>query len=188
MNDLTLTILILSAVAIGIGVALWMRSRSRKEQVLTGLPVTLPDRFPYVIARFGAPLIESVAPVPETAVAAITAGILQQIATTPIYWTRQRRIEEYNVALIEPTATNMDGSPALMVRGIQSAGTVIGVGDDGHVPSVIILPHQGATSWAHLDYLKASARHESEHSAEWANDQAVFWQFIGSGDIHPHFP
>ncbi|MBK8810737.1 MAG: hypothetical protein IPN69_08410 [Acidobacteria bacterium] len=121
-------------------------------------------------------------------VATITAGILQQIATTPIYWTRQRQIEEYNVALIEPTATNMDGSPALMVRGIQSAGTVIGVGDDGHVPSVIILPHQGATDWAHLDYLKAPARHESEHSALWSNDQNLFYYYTGERDIHPIFP
>jgi hypothetical protein len=191
MSDLTLTILILGAVAAGIGIALWWRARSRKQNVLQGLPVALPDRFPYIIERFGVPLIESVVPVPEEAVQAITEGIRTQIekidAARP-WWENKKSPEDYNVALIEPTATNRDGSPALMIRGIQSAGTCIGVANDGHVPTVIILPHQAATDWGHLEYLKASARHESEHDREFSNDPAEFWAFLGANDVHPHFP
>ena len=192
MNDTILTLVIIGIAAAVAAIVIFQRAQRKKavaNTVRLNLPITLPPSLPYSTgARFGVPYIQSVVPIPESAAEAIGRGIVRQIATTPAHWTNKREVENYDVVLINPDRINLDGSPALSVRGIQSAGTVIGVANDGHVPSVIVLPHQANQNWQFLDYLEQSARHESEHDAEWANDQSVFWQFIGAGDIHPHFP
>lgn len=107
-------------------------------------------------------------------------------------WRRYHLLTDYDVIFIDPMATNVEtepGSPALLVKGYQAAGTCIGL--DG-LPAVdrphIVLPHQENQEWRFRDYLMRSAWHESEHVREWENDIEVYARFIGAGDVHPHIP
>jgi hypothetical protein len=159
--------------------------------VLGNLPVKLPTHWQYVIDLPDTPYIQSNVPISDEIIATIRNGLRLQISAVTALkptWVFKKRIEDYNVAFIDPQATNMDGSPALLIRGIQSAGTCIGVGDDGLSESAIILPHQSATNWRYVDYLRDSVRHESEHIVLWANDRALFYYYVGANDIHPIFP
>lgn len=159
---------------------------------------TVPDNLPISVTTPHGVKIRSVVPVPMQAQTAIETGILTQIQKTSAFydggsnggpWTQKRSLADYRVIFIDPQATNMDGTPAVMVRGIRSAGTVRGVGDDGWSEDSLILPHQADTNWRYLDYLRDAARFESEHDAEWANDKRVFYYFSQPGkDVHPHFP
>jgi hypothetical protein len=161
----------------------------------------------------GGVFVNACVDVPPDALAAIERGIAHQIRNSSHYnpaWPAFRKLNEYQVFLVPPTAHNVEtapGSPALLVKyqdesgnvlSIQSAGTCIGVDGaifgrniglqhDGRYPS-IVLPEQSAEQWKYLNYLEESARNESEHIAEWNNDKAMFYSFAITGDVHPHFP
>lgn len=101
-------------------------------------------------------------------------------------WTLGKTTGEYKVFFIPPMATNMDGSPALLVAGVQTAGTVINT-DPNVRPTEpqIVLPEQA--NWNFLEYLKNSVHNEGEHAREWLNDLNIFLSFTGANDIHPHW-
>lgn len=184
---------IIAAAAI-IAAAVWWRM-THKTRLTRGTAAPIPARLPYSFRTPGGVFVASVTNyVPDAALAAIDEGITNQLTRTEAAhpeWAAKRLLPDYRVIFIDPMATNAEtepGSPALLVWGIQSAGTCIGVGGDGVYPEYIVLPHQADSGWNYIDYLMHSAWHESEHIREWFNDQAVFNSFIGSGDIHPHFP
>ncbi len=149
-------------------------------------------KFDYVTPR--GIKVKSTATVPEKALTLIDSGIENQIvrhsARYPS-WALGKEHVEYSVLFIEPMATNVEtepGSPALLVKGIQTAGTCIGE-RPASMPLVhIVLPNQGDTDWRYEDYLMFSAWYESEHIRESMNDWDVFYEFVGAGDVHPHVP
>lgn len=102
-------------------------------------------------------------------------------------WTNKMTTKDYKVFFIAPMATNQDGSPALLVGGVQSAGTTINTNPQfpGTDPE-IVLPEQA--QWNYLEYLKESVHNEGEHACEFNNDINVFLSFTGPNDVHPHFP
>lgn len=115
----------------------------------------------------------------------IDMGIRNLMRGYPSSWTRCRSHGDFRIGFIKPTATNMDGSPALIVSGVQTAGTVLGV-TASFSPITICLPQQA--NWDYLNYLMHSVWFEGEHVAEFQNDLGLFWQYVGAGDSHPHRP
>ncbi len=113
-------------------------------------------------------------------------NLLRATKATRPTWTQSLRHDEYVILFKKPDATNQDGSPAILVHGIQSAGTVVGVANDGFSPPMIVLPFQD--EWNHMSYLMYSVWNEGEHYIEWTNDHTEFMQFAVAADIHPHRP
>lgn len=158
------------------------------------LPVKVPTSFAYFYTTPKGVSISSVVELPvdkkELILNTIDKGILTQITTCGDKypsWTSVRNNSDYNLMFIEPDRINQDGSPALMYKGIyQTAGTVIGLNNDGYSPTTIVLPHQGGQNWAYLYYLEQSSRNESEHFAEWYNDKNIFQYYANANDVHPH--
>ena len=186
-------VVIILSVAVMAFVVYWIRFRKKKAPARNPLSVTLPPSFPYFWGEHGQPGIQSVVEVPIAARQAVAEGILNQIvrisAAKPS-WDAYKNLTDYVVYFIDPQATNTvndPGSPALIIRGVQAAGTCIGVGNDGVSLPIIVLPHQAASDWIYLDYLMHSAWHESEHIREWTNDPAEFFARAIVDDIHPHF-
>lgn len=102
-------------------------------------------------------------------------------------WTKARELSDYRVLFVDPQATNRDGSPAVRVKGIQSAGTTIGLGEAPITERpYLVLPHQADSGWRYTDYLRDSAANEAEHFIAGSNNLIVFWWFLGRRDIHPH--
>ena len=139
--------------------------------------------------------ITSTVEVPTDAMDLVENGIVEQIrrhsAAHPT-WDRFKTLAEYAVVFIDPMGVSVEtlpGAPTLEVMGIQTAGTVIGTAPRARADQpTVVLPHQDADAWRFEDYLMRSAWHESEHVREFVNDHAVFLQYIGAGDVHPHIP
>ncbi len=154
----------------------------------------IPKQFPFQYKTPDGVNILSVAAITEEqkpdVFLAVEYGITNQLnATTHKFpeWTKKRGLSDYTVAFIEPHAANGDGSPALMVRGkYQTAGTVIGIAGDRYPLQMIVLPHQAASDWKHLEYLMYSSWFESEHDAEFSNDLTLAMSYAHSGDVHQH--
>lgn len=153
------------------------------------LPITFPSKFAeyhhttgLANCNFEDPLKpgdwEKIEPIIEMGIRNCIKGYLPQ-------WNNARGINDFLICFIKPTATNMDGSPALLVNGIQSAGTMLGYSASFSTP-LIVLPQQA--NWDHLVYLMYSVWHEGEHFGEWLNDKGWFWNYVGAGDVHPHRP
>lgn len=145
-----------------------------------------------VISPSGVWVIADV-PVPQEALDDIDTGITNQLIRTRLAepsWTEKNNFSDYHLMFVEPMATNQEtepGSPALIVKGYQTAGTVVGVGNDGCNMDFIVLPHQRDSNWKYRDYLMHSAWHESEHDREWPNNKNIFFSFANAGDVHPHY-
>lgn len=183
-----IAVLILSATAFKCG------SKPTDPPANAPCGVPMPNAFPVNVTSPGGVWVIADVPVPSEALTAIDEGIALQIERSSFYnptWVNKRHLSDYKVMFVDPMATNVEtdpGSPALIVHGIQTAGTVVGVGGDGCNVNFILIPHQAASNWTHIDYLKQTARNESEHDAEWANDPVIFRSFAISGDVHPHWP
>ncbi len=183
-------------IIVGVIVAVVVFLAARKRSVTVVLPpVEIPPTFAFDYARDGEPWLRSNVLVPDEALAAIRDGVALQIERSSAAhpdWVQGNNIEDYTILFINPMAVNVEtdpGSPALIVGGIQCAGTCLGVGNDHSANRpVIVLPHQVATNWTHLEYLKQSARNESEHiRLNWC-DAAMFAHYQGVNDQHPIFP
>lgn len=166
--------------------------------------------FKIVTRTPGGSCVRSVVAVPPEALAAIDTGIRTQIERAGSYnptWTRKTNLNQYRVLFVEPstfhaphprdgekctTLVNTPGSPCLLVKGVQSAGTVIGAGTMSPLGQIyIVLPHQQGQQWRFLDYLAASARNESEHDRECSEEGLQgenCIKFQTQSDVHPHWP
>lgn len=108
-------------------------------------------------------------------------------------WTKGLRTSDYNkILMIRPTATNMDGTPALLIgkEKYQSAGTVINIYADlnerGEI--MIVLPQPNNWDEKYWSYFENSVYNEAEHCIEFWNDKNIFRQKAVAGDVHPHWP
>jgi hypothetical protein len=203
MSEIWIIILILAGVGAIVFFGFWRRKKTiEKAQVntLSRLPIDWPPSFAYKVDEPNTPFIQSNVPIPDNVIEVCTRALGYMIRATNerFGWSGKATVFEYNIAFLEPTATNQDGSPALMVhiknaegkilQSIQSAGTCIGVGSDGIIPTNICLPHQAATNWRYLNYLLHSVYNEGEHDRENHCDKSVFNSYLGANDIHPHTP
>lgn len=195
MNTIAIVIMI-AAIAGAVVFVLWGRRKKTAPQDGITFPngIHLPGTPGYAYATPGGAQVVSVVPVPADVLPLIDEGITNQLtrinAAKPD-WANKRNISDYHIFFIDPMATNQvndPGSPALIVSGYQTAGTCVGVAGDGFGGDFIVLPHQQATQWRYRSYLVNSAWSESEHIREWFNDTGVFYGFLGTGDVHPHFP
>lgn len=127
---------------------------------------------------------------------AVEAGLKQTIRAAQHHnptWQVYANPANYGVVMIKKMATNQDGTPALLVSNIQTAGTVINAYGDGNhrgAEPVITLPMPEpwpAAGDAYWSYLQASARHEGEHVIEYMNDHNEFLKRAVREDIHPHW-
>lgn len=167
---------------------------ARAHRARNNLGIKVPAALPHIYDEPDQPFFSSVVSIPDVARRMVAEGIKIVIEATRIkfpHWQQFRSLADFNVMFVEPDAisrVDVPGAPALMVWGIQSAGTVIGIPGDSVNKTTIVLPHQAATDWRFLNYLKNSARHEAEHVAE-LNDMSVFNSYIGEErDVHPrHF-
>lgn len=198
MNTTTFILIIIAIVATIAAVVYFARKKRAKKrvaEVLAKLPIDLPETFPFAYTTPRGVGISSVAAIPEHLRAVVFNAIDEGIqylltATRARYpnWQNANSHGDYGIYFLEPTATNLDGSPALMINGIQSVGTVIGIANDGFPFPSLVLPHQAATDWRYLDYLMRSVWFEGEHLREHSNDLAVFYSYLGANDIHEHTP
>lgn len=189
-------------IAAGVGVAAWFFLIRKKKPKNLHHPVPWPERFNHQYERPDGGHVVSIYPIPESvraeALARIVRGLQRTIdasqARNPS-WRNYLNTRDFDIVhLVEPMKRNMDGSPALMVYGqYQSAGTVWNVwSPNGEYigPPYLVLPDQGHPDygWRFLPYFEESVRNESEHAREWVNSYAVFLQFTGPNDVHPHWP
>lgn len=137
--------------------------------------------------------VRSTVPVPDVALNAVDNGIRNQIVRHNRkfpHWNNYRSISDYDVLFVEPTAHNVEtepGSPAILVRGTQSAGSAIGLEPRSAADRpYMVIPHQEAEGWRFINYLMRTAWNESEHVREAVNDYGVFLHYAHTGDIHPH--
>lgn len=154
-------------------------------------PTPLPDAYPFKYTTQGGVRVFSVTEVPSDSLNAVDEGIRIQIDSYRRFypnWTKFQSLDNYTVRFLAPQAINQDGSPALLVSGIQTAGTTYGTGRDGNSPPTILLPHQANQNWQFRDYLVDSVWFESEHITESENDLDLFYRRAGAGDCHPHAP
>lgn len=165
-----------------------------KTGTITNLPTAIPTQFAQqTFSQNGVGIISVVnyqnRDVDQAIEEGISGAIRSYRAVHP-EWTQKQNVSEYLVMFIEPQALNQNGTPAILVSGIQSAGTVIGVGLSANLysPPVIVLPHQSGQNWQYLKYLKFSAWNEAEHYLEYHNDLPLFYTFAVSNDVHPHIP
>ena len=157
---------------------------------ITNLPTTIPTVF---TAQEFTPLgvrITTVTPINDQRVyRAIDEGVSGAIRSyQAVQPTWQISPAEFDVMFINPQVLNEDGSPAILVHSVQSAGTVIGVARQPFSPVMIVLPHQKDMDWRYLKYLKFSAWNEAEHFLEWRFSQPLFYTFAVANDVHPHTP
>jgi hypothetical protein len=199
-----LVILAIAAAAAGI----WYFSRKQKAwdvdaaiwRALSGFGIPKSKAmFAYTYTTPQGVAVRSTVAVPGSALQSIDDGINNQIirhnAAYP-KWDKGKTFPEYRLLFVDPMAFNEftdPGSPALLVNGVQTAGTVLGM-IEGNLSPVkepyIVLPHQQDSQWSHVDYLMHSAWNEGEHFREWLNrdnEPVGKWkEYEGPNDVHPH--
>lgn len=137
--------------------------------------------------------VRSTVQVPATALTYIDAGIDELLSRYLLkypQWTTFTKHSDYSVVFVDPMATNVEtepGSPAIFVRGYQSAGTNIGNCKTCFPPVHIVAPHQEKEGWRFRQYLINTIWYEGEHIFE-GNDINVWSQYVGGVDDHPHQP
>lgn len=190
MNTIAIIIIVIAAVAV---IAYFViRRKSTSPQSVNGL--TIPTSFSFQSVSHGGVAVQANVNVPLAALDLIDEGISMQIERSHAEhpeWPAGNGLSEYELIFIDPMAENQvndPGSPALIVAGQQAAGTCIG---SWGTRMIIVLPQQQATNWSHTDYLRESARNESEHirlGFAANNAKNAFDYFQGPNDIHPIFP
>lgn len=164
----------------------------KKNNGINNLPIKIPTTFiSQKITPLGTIVISVVDYENENILKMIDEGISGAIRSYQHInsdWIINR--SDIMVMMIDPQATNINGSPAVIVNGIQSAGTVLGVGSQANLysPITIVIPHQKDTDWAYLRYLKFSVWNEMEHCIEWLFNKPLFYTYAVENDIHPHVP
>lgn len=193
-----------------LGYFFWYRPKKKqdREDAQQGCPdthapsgaqgVCLPRQFAYQIDRpDGGTVVVELGTKPDEATlsminARIISGLSRMIAATRRDypgWGNMLSTAAYTVIFVRKMATNMDGTPALIVSGIQSAGTIANAKIDGSARGLqyIILPQPDDWNMpGYADYLEASTYSEGEHVIEYNNDFAVFMGYARAGDVHPH--
>lgn len=145
--------------------------------------------------------------VPKEWLARLDAGAQQAIDRKLPGWDKINSPKEARWLLINPSTwragdragqkcvnqITVPGSPCLITNGLQTAGTVIGVGVLDPLKlskSRIVLPHQADTNWKFLEYAQMSGWFEGEHFVECNQKEGrgygpcLYYQVVN--DVHPH--
>jgi hypothetical protein len=137
--------------------------------------------------------VQSVVAVPDSALQAVETGYMRTVARHSAQypqWQRAKTLPEVKILFVEPRTYNVQnepGSPALLIKGRQSCGTVIGINHEfarDKETQYIVLPHQAKSNWAYLTYLENCSAHEGEHFIEFPNDYQIFSKW-NANDPHP---
>lgn len=167
--------------------------------------------------------VRSTVPVPANFLSAIDEGFQWQIEhfnTILPEWSLHKNIADRVVLVINPNRTyepggnpsppcqnkvNEPGAPCMFVKGIQTAGTVVGLHERWEAldkKPAVVLPHQETQGWAFREYFKTTIRHESEHIAGFFHKHlepqftftlengstyrgSLFEYYLGPRDTHP---
>lgn len=145
--------------------------------------------------------------VPAEAVAAIERGAQMAIDRKLPGWENVKTLKDFKVYFVRPSTWQAGpkigqvcaneetepGSPCLIVKGTQSAGTGIGLQELSPLKldkAGIVLPTQEGSGWKYVEYLKASAWFEGEHFVECKQGRSqpfcLYYQRVD--DTHPHRP
>jgi cbb3-type cytochrome oxidase subunit 3 len=142
----------------------YRRKRRANQNAEDILGFDLPDREPDNVYTTVSGVLEILQ--------AIETGVEQYLRSTAyLNWTRFRQYPEFEVWMLEPTATTSEGYPALTMRsGLKIAGIAIGV-------QYLILAKPFicvAYNEQYFSYLTDAVRFESQHAVP--------------GHIHPLYP
>lgn len=140
----------------------------------------------------GGARIRSTVAIPTANIQAVDTAINNQFAlyaTRFPQWNKYDKIPAYDLVVVDPMATNEvndPGSPAILIKGQQAAGTTLGVWNyDAVKKPYIVVPHQVDSNWSHLQYWIDSISNESQHVRLAENDYSRFLYYTGERDIHP---
>jgi hypothetical protein len=191
-------VLVVSLTALA-GFAWYVKFRNRDPQIIKNNLVTAgidPKRYANFQKSYTTPrgiAVKSTAPVPPAFLQIIDASIERMIRNhrrAQPTWTKHVNIPDYAVLLIDPMTTNVEtepGSPALLVKGVQTAGTVIGYHPQANLSRPhIVAPHQDEQDWRFQSYFAHTIYNEGEHVIESQNDWGIFMHYAHAGDVHPH--
>lgn len=166
-----------------------------------------PRNFKYTTPK-GAK-IESVDPVSPKALEYLDRGLQRRVDRFRIMfpaWAFALSVAGTEVLFLHPNSTftpegdpsppcsleSIPGAPCLFVKGIKTAGTVVGTNQHWDVIDrnpILVLPSQAAGDWQWLEYLAAAAHNEDEHRAGFLNvhiePTGLFYHFLGADDTHP---
>jgi hypothetical protein len=175
-----------------------------------GIPKTSYQNRKYKYTTPAGNRIESVVPVPATAMTAVDYGVQRRIERFQIIFPNWQPVPKARILFIHPNSAqtqqpdgtwlptgpckleSIPGAPCLYVFGIKTAGTVLGthsLWDKIDLDPPIVLPHQGEGNWQWLEYLSAATHNEDEHRAGYLNitrqPTDIFNYFLGERDVHP---
>lgn len=193
--------IIILIVAAGGAFTLWfirfLRDLNEKERIWRSLDVNCGigkqySNFKKKYTTPGGARVRSTVDIPTNFIAAIDTAISNQFnlyAGRFPNWNKYNKISDYDLVIVDPMATNEvndPGSPAILVKGQQAAGTCIGVWNyDPAKKPYIVVPHQAVSDWTHLPYWIDSISNESQHVRLAENDYSRFLYYQGERDIHP---
>lgn len=158
----------------------------------------------------GGARVGSVTQVPAEFLSAIDEGVMLAVERRVPGWNKITSPAQVRVLIIEPS-TYRDpqhprfgakcvneytepGSPCLLVNGVQTAGTVVGIQQLNAVKladAALIIPHQALQGWSFRSYFMHSVWYETEHLLECVNEgrdgpTCLYYQKVD--DTHPHRP
>ena len=197
-------IAIVLLIAALVGFVLWIKLTKRSREYSTEIKNAFSNNgidkkywtpnFSYTTP--GGVEVKSNRELPAKALTLIDEGISNQIDAYNREcpeWTAGRNLSDYPVYVIKPMTTNMDGSPAIFVKGYQSAGTLLYGGEmweELNKRPIVVIADQHDQNWAYESYFRNSADYESEHGREWLNKKnnptGRFYHWAHAGDVHPH--
>jgi hypothetical protein len=106
-------------------------------------------------------------------------------------WSKMNKPADYAIVFVKPgfvTVENDPGAGAIYVKGVGTAGTIIGEqGYSGADRCYIVLASQKVNNWGKFMFVYNAAYNEGEHADEFANDITVALSHVGAFDVHPHY-
>lgn len=197
MNTLAIVLIIAAAAAFGVWLYFYLRDLNEKQRIWRSLDSNCGigkqySTFKKKYTKAGPRTIWSTVSIPADFLAGAVTGINNQFA---LYaerfpqWAKYSNVSEYDIVVVDPMATNEvndPGSPAILVKGQQAAGTCLGVFNyDAVKRPYIVVPHQADSNWSHPQYWIDSIGNESQHVRLAENDYSRFLFYQGERDVHP---
>jgi len=197
MNTLAIILISIAAAAFGVWLYFYLRELNEKQRIWRSLDANcgIGKQFSNFKKKYTTPKgarVRSTKDIPAALVAMIDIAIQNQFdlyANRFPNWVAYDSFSDYDILVIDPMATNEvndPGSPALLIKGQQAAGTTIGVFNyDAVKKPYFVVPHQVDSNWSHVPYWINSISNETQHGRLAMNDYSRFLYYQGERDIHP---
>lgn len=197
MNLYIIILIIASGGAFTLWLIRFLRDLNEKERIWRSLDANCGigkqySNFKKKYVTPGGARIRSTVAIPTANIQAVDTAINNQFA---LYaerfpqWDKYNKISDYDILVIDPMAINQvndPGSPAILVKGQQAAGTTLGVWNyDPAKKPYFVVPHQADSNWSHMQYWIDSLNNETQHGRLAMNDYSRFLYYTGERDIHP---